>query len=248
MRAGEPLADEEDALALSVQAGEVRGNGIQRRHRDLGPHRLGPLGVSGNVVAFESIARRVLAFAPFERADGCQQGVTVPREPDAQDRVERLQHDHEVAGGEIAPDELRQRFAHSSGALGRDVVFVEEDREKARAVAGGFRSLVGLGRDRPWPIAALALRAHEPDAVDRQLNAAFLLDELEIGGRQAADDAARRIAHDRIDPDGSVDCWSGEDPGTGAHRERDHDRGAHHVSSSRGSRPAPWLPHPRRWP
>src|SRR5262249_7429855 len=93
---------------------------------------------AGDVRPLEVTSRRVIALSTLEAADDPAGSVLIPRQPDGQERVERLHHDDEVAWSEIAFNEPGQRLPDARRFnTPADVILVQEDREETGVVVRG---------------------------------------------------------------------------------------------------------------
>src|SRR2546430_2772149 len=176
LHAREPFADDDERLAAIAQGAEVNGEGVDRRPGHLRARSLDARRRSCDEVALVIVARIVFPFAPFEARDDGTRRIAVTRQLDPEQRVERLHHDDEIVGAEIALDELRDGVANArGGGSARDVILVEIDRKQPSVVFDEARALDGT-------------------------HGAVVAD-LEVRELQVLDAAAARIGGDHVDVD-----------------------------------------------
>jgi hypothetical protein len=153
------------------------------------------------VLLLGGVARRVLPFAAFERADRLHDRVVIARERQRRHRRQRIHDGQQVVGPDVLADEPDQRIAHGHGAAARDVVIVEQNREDAHVLALGVEELVVARAE----LAGRQVVAPGAGGVDQlelidDLRPA-VLEHLEIVLRQAGHGIALAIRDDDVDAD-----------------------------------------------
>ena len=127
----EAFGDDEDCGAPRHGA-QLRGQRPQRRQDDLRAPGLDQCRRAAERFFLEQRARLVDALAPLEGGDGAAEAVAVRRQANGGERIERLEHQRDVAVAQPRVDERRQRLAHPRRVGRIDVKLVEQDREAAR--------------------------------------------------------------------------------------------------------------------
>jgi hypothetical protein len=127
---------------------------------------------------------------------------TIARQPDAEQRVERLYHDDEITRAQILSDKPADGLACAPHTFaGSNVILVQKNGEQARAAVRSFRLFIGArlnGLDRLIRRRA-SVGFYKANAIDGAGGA--ILEDLKILGPQAVNDAATPIRDDGVDSD-----------------------------------------------
>jgi hypothetical protein len=225
-RSRKGFGDDDQRLAGRAESSEMGGEGVEGGRGNLGAAALDLPGRAGDEVALEGAARHQVAPPRLEGLDGLDGGAAIAGEPDLQQRLERLQDDHQIVRPQILVDEPDQRVAHPFGArASRDVELVQEDGDQPSRV--GDVPLLRRRGSHHGDCCRGAGRAHETHGIDCER--ARLFGDRKIRGPEGLDRMAAAVFDD------DVECGRSRGRArwrhTGAESQRARENQPHRVSS-----------------